>query len=39
MAKIEESKNVQPRRKMTYSLKIAAFLEKYFLIKNTLYKS
>ena len=39
MVKIEESGNFHPRRKMTSSPKIAAFLEKHFLAKNTLYKS
>ena len=38
MVKIEESENFHPRRKMTSSLKMAAFLEKFFLGKNTLYK-
>ena len=39
MVKIEESENFHPRRKMTSSLKMAAFLQKKFFAKNTLYKS
>ena len=36
MVKIEESENSHPRRKMTLSLQMAAFLENIFLPK-TLY--
>ena len=39
MVKIEESENIHPSRKMTSSLKMAAFLEKILFAKNTLYKS
>ena len=39
MIKIEESENFHPRRKMTPSLKMVAFLEKNFFDQNTLYKS
>ena len=39
MVKIEESENFQPRRKMTSSLKIVAFLEKNYFAQNTLYNS
>ena len=39
MEKMEENENVHLRKKMTSSLKIAAFLEEIFLAKNTLYKS
>ena len=38
MVKIEENENFHPRRKMTSSLKMAAFLE-FFFAQNTLYKS
>ena len=34
MVKIGESENFQPRRKMTSSLKMVAFLEKKFLPKT-----
>ena len=38
MVKIEENENLHPRKKMTSSLKMAAFLENFFT-RNNLYKS
>ena len=38
MVKVEESENLHPRRKMTSSLKMVAFLEKNFLPKTPYIK-
>ena len=39
MLEIKGSENFRPKRKMTSSLKIVAFLEKTFFAQNTLYKN